>query len=238
MDRKFNILYEWFYSIQCNKYLEHADKEAFDTVEEKNNVSKVVRSGWNRYIETRKEKLLTMNERDIGNFFEAVDLEFPPYTRPMQDDIDFDEDEIFDDSEDASDIYDDDDDELDRDLELLNQELNDLADELEDIPEEEREDVVMLMLAFPALQEIGFPVDVFISGDGSTHLTAEQRQQIDWARQLAYKIVDMIEERDGIQQKKKEEEASRFASAFIPPDKIRSVILEIQATYERGRDKS
>ncbi len=238
MDRQFDKLYTIFYSIQCEKYFEQTDKEIFDTTEEKNNVSKVISSGWDQYIETKKEKLLTMSERDIGNFFEAVELEFPRYARPMKGDIDSDEDELFDeDIEELSEYYDDDDDEdLDRDLELLNQELNELANELEDIPEEEREDVVMLMLAFPALQEIGFPVEVFLSGDGSAHLTAQQRQQIDWARQLAYKIVDMIEEDDTTQMKEKEEDVVRFASAFIPSDKIQQVITEIQTTYKRGRD--
>lgn len=238
MDQQFEKLYALFYSIQCEKYFEQENKEIFDTTEEENNVSKSIRNGWNEFIESKKEKLLTMSGRDIGNLFEAVDLEFPRYTRPLKDDIDFDEDDYFDeDVEDITDHYDEDDeDDLDQDMELLNRELNELASELEDIPEGEREDVIMLMLAFPALQEISFPVEVFLSGDGSAHLTVKQRQQIDWARQLAYKVVEMIEEDDETRKEEIEEDMTRFASAFIPPEKIQKVIREMQTAYERGRD--
>jgi len=121
-------------------------------------------------------------------------------------------------------------------MDILHEELERLSDELDEIPESEREDVIMLMLAFPALQEIAFPIEVFISGDGGTHLTQQQRQQIDWARQLAYKIAEMSDEEDVTERKGMLKDIEKFASAFIPKDRIDSVIREIQNTYERGKN--
>lgn len=230
MDDTFKKLFNRFYSIQCEKYFEQTGKEVFDTVDEEEAVLKAVRNGWNEYIESKKEKLLEMKDRDINSFFDAVEIEFPRFKRKYDSDIGFDDDDEFFDESDSGD-----DEDLDREMESLDEELNKLADELESIPEEEREDVVMLMLAFPALQEIGFPVEVFMSGDGSTHLTDKQRQQIDWARQLAYKIVEMVEEENPDEKRKKHDEITRFASVFVPKMKIVKVVEEIRTAYERGR---
>ncbi len=240
MEQKFKKLFDRFYSIQCEKYFEHAGKDVFDTSDEEESILKTIRNGWNKYIESKKENLLHMKERDIDNFFDAVDIDFPRFKHIKNDDIDFDEDDFLgeDDLEDGSRIFDgdDEDDDIDREMELLNEELNKLSDELESIPEEDREDVVMLMLAFPALQEIGFPVEVFMSGDGSTHLTDMQRQQIDWARQLAYKIVDMAEEPDPKQKATMHKEITQFAAAFVSSSNIEKVVREIQTAYERGKN--
>ncbi len=225
MEQKFIKLFERFLSIQTGKYLQQKGKEIFDSPAEEEMVEKTVREGWNEYIESKKEDLLSMSERSIVNFFEAIELNFPHYKK-RDDDVElFDEDRI----------DEDDFEELDEeDIEELNDELNRLADELESIPEDERQDVVMLMLAFPALQEVGFPISIFMGGDGNVQLNETQRQQIDWARQLAYKIVDMADESDVDVKKEKYDHVKEFAAAFIRRDKIDNVIEEIRNAYERG----
>ncbi len=234
MEQTYKELFDRFYQIQCEKYLESAGKETFETGVEKETILKTVREGWDQYIESKKEKLLAMSEREIGNLFEAIDLEFPRYTDKKNENLFFDGDDI----ESLDEFYggDDDDEDYDEDIEALNEELNRLSDELDAIPEDEREDVVMLMLAFPALQEIGFPVDVFMGGDGSTHLTDKQREQIDWARQLAYKIVEMSDETDPEEKSAKYKEITTFAAAFVPSPKIEKVVTEIQTAYESGKN--
>jgi hypothetical protein len=243
METRFKSLFDRFYYIQCEKYFELTGRGVFNSADEEKIILNTIRDGWNKYIESKKEKLLTMNNRDIGNLFEAIDLEFPRYKYDVQEGPDIDEEETFDgdEVEDLDDFFEDttgeedDDKDFDNVMEMLGEELNKLSDELEAIPEEEREDVIMLMLAFPALVEIGFPVDVFMSGDGSTHLTDKQRQQIDWARQLAYKIVEMVEEENINEKNRKNEEITRFASVFVPKSKINKVVMEIREAYERGR---
>jgi len=220
MEQKFIELFERFLSIQTEKYLQQNGKEIFDSPGEEEMIEKKVREGWNEYIESKKEDLLSMSERSIVNFFEAIELNFPHYKKRDDDVVLFDEDDF---------------EELDdEDMEELNDELNRLADELESIPEDERQDVVMLMLAFPALQEIGFPISIFMGGDGNVQLNETQRQQIDWARQLAYKIVDMADEPDVYVKKEKYDHVKEFAAAFIQRDKIDNVIEEIRTAYEQG----
>jgi len=237
MDPKYQQLFDHFYSTQCEKYFQQSGRDVFITESEEQAVYEAIRNGWNTYIETRKENLLVMKKRDITNFFEAVELEFPRYrntewskTGPESDDI---TDSLAGESMDEFD--DDNDEELDNEIDILHEELERLSDELNEIPESERQDVIMLMLAFPALQEIAFPIEVFISGDGGTHLTQQQRQQIDWARQLAYKIVEMSDEEDVTEKNGMLKDIEKFASAFIPKDRIDAVIREIQNTYERGK---
>jgi hypothetical protein len=244
METRFKSLFDRFYYIQCEKYFELTGKEVFNSADEEKLILDTIRDGWNKYIESKKENLLTMNNRDIGNLFEAIDLEFPRYKYLAQEDLDIDEEETYDEDEieDFEDFFEDttgevdDDKNFDNEMEILNEELSKLSDELDAIPEEEREDVIMLMLAFPALVEIGFPVDVFMSGDGSTHLTDKQRQQIDWARQLAYKIVEMVEEENTTEKEKLSKGIRDFASAFIPLTKIDKIVAEIRKAYERGRN--
>jgi hypothetical protein len=235
MEQKYKKLFERFYFIQCEKYFETTGKEVFETEAEEYLILRAIRDGWNKYIESKKENLLTMQDRDIGNFFEAVDLEFPRYTHAKDDnalsDDDIGESNKFADEDFDEDLIGDEDEEF----EFLEDELNRLSDELNAIPEDEREDVMMLMLGFPALQEVGFPVDVFMGGDGSTQLTDKQRQQIDWARQLAYKIVEMVEEENPTEKRKKNHEIIRFAAVFVPAAKIGKVVEEIRTAYERGR---
>lgn len=238
MDQKYQQLFNHFYSIQCEKYYQQSGRDVFITESEEQAVYEAIRNGWNTYIETRKENLLAMKNRDITNFFEAVEIEFPRCRHTGNPKIDPEPDDVTDsvDEESEDEFYDDNDEELDNEIDFLHEELEKLSEELDEIPESEREDVIMLMLAFPALQEIGFPIEVFISGDGSTHLTKEQRQQIDWARQLAYKIVEMSDEEDETERKEMLENIVKFASAFIPKNSIDTVIREIQNTYERGKN--
>jgi hypothetical protein len=238
MDAKFQELFKRFYSVQCEKYLQNSGRNSFGTRSEELAVYRAILDGWNTYIETGKEKLLTMKHRDIINFFEAVELGFPRHRSTERSEIDSASDDAFDpDSEEPDDEFEGDEDELpENEMDFLQEELERLSDELDEIPESEREDVIMLMLAFPALQEIGFPIDVFISGDGSTHLTAQQRQQIDWARQLAYKVVAVADEEDENEKNELFADTVHFASAFIKKDRIDSVIREIQTTYERGKN--
>jgi len=236
MDQQFSKLFEKFFAVQSEKYLEVKNKEVFDSPEEKEMVKKVVQDGWDTYIETKKNDLLSMSEHSIVNFFEAIDLTFPAYGE--SDKTDFLSDEMVDDdeTEDFDALFNtEDSDELDDDdMEELHEELNRLADELESIPEDERQDVVMLMLAFPALQEIGFPINIFMGGDGNVQLNETQRKQIDWARQLAYKIVDMADEHDINAKSEKYDHVKEFAAAFIPEGNIEHVIDEIRIAYERG----
>jgi hypothetical protein len=237
-----------FLKVQCKKYLEYARKSDFETDREMDSVAKIIREGWETYIESKREQLLAMSERDVLNFFDAIELDYGGVAVNANDaetddtvsdggpEIEFDDDEDIDDLFDAD--YGDEDledleDSLDFDADMLDEEM---SNELESLPENEREDVILLMLAFPALQEIGFPIKVFMGGDGGTHLTDIQRKQIDWARQLAGKIVQMYEET--VSEKKEElyREIEAFAVAFIPPSKVGKVIAEIQRAFQRGRD--
>lgn len=240
--RDFKQLYNRYCSIQRKKYFDTVGKDTFDDETESRVIEEVIRQGWDEYIETKKEKLLTMKERDIVNFFEAIDLAFPEDARKNESaDLHSDPEYVgLDDSDGLDELFDEEfdseeDDEMSRELEMLSEELDQLSDELNSIPEEEREDVIMLMLAFPALQETGFPINAFLGGDGSVQLTDLQRTQIDWARQLAYKIVDFVEEPDEGMKKTMYEDIRRFAMEFVPPSKVESVIQEIQEAYERGR---
>jgi len=230
MERKYLKLFEQFNFIQSEKYLKEVGRDDYRSESEERMVEETIRDGWNTYIETKKEDLLSMSERSIVNFFEAIELEFPRHKDIQRDSSSAADDEGYDE------LFNEEDDiENEEDyMEELNEELNRLSNELESIPENERQDVVMLMLAFPALREIGFPIDIFMSGDGSAQLNEKQRQQIDWARQLAYKIVEMIEEPKPIPKKQKHDEVRKFAAAFLPTDKIDDVIKEIQTAYEMG----
>jgi hypothetical protein len=213
--------YELFKEIQRKQYFLASGKKGYTRSIEENLIENIIHRGWEESVVPEQNALAGKSERELIAFFETIRLEFPIFS----------DDDLSDQTEDEYIDLDD----IEEFDEIMEEDIDSFSRELDSIPDENREDVLMLMLAFPALQTIGFPITVFLSGDGGAQLTDRQRQQIDWARQLAYKVVEMIETKKKSDTNKLQQEAERFAAAFVPKDKIRSVIDEIREAYVRGK---
>jgi hypothetical protein len=210
-------LYELFRHTQRKQYFLASGKKGYTRSIEENLIENIIRRGWEESVLPERNTLAGKSERELIAFFKTIELEFPIFS----------DDDLSDEYIDLDDIE-----EFD---EIMEEDIDSFSRELDSIPDENREDVLMLMLAFPALQTIGFPITVFLSGDGGAQLTDRQRQQIDWARQLAYKVVEIVETKKKSEKNKLQQEAERFAAAFVPKDKVGSVIDEIREAYVRGR---
>jgi hypothetical protein len=222
-----------FRSIQLARYFTLAAKKDFTTSEEAEIINRLITTAYTKFIEPVRKKLLNMNTKERLRYFNNVDIDFPLY--PDRDnglgDIEFDTDDEdlgFDEEKEMEEL-------LDR-LEVDDIEEPDGDYIFDGIPEEEREDVVMLMIAFPALREAGFPIDIFLGGAKHPDLSDKQRQQIDWGLQLAYKIADIERTKSTAKRKKLIDDLRTFAGFFLPEEKIDSVIKEMRITYRKGME--
>jgi hypothetical protein len=222
-----------FRNIQLARYFTLAAKKDFTTSEEAEIIHRLIGTAFTKLIEPVRKKLVIMNTKERLGYLCNIDIDFPLYPDRQNrlGDIEFepdDTDQEFDEDEDMEELFDrlEDDDIEEPDGDYI----------FDGIPEEEREDVVMLMIAFPALREAGFPIDIFLSGSNHPDLSDKQRQQIDWGLQLAYKVSDIERTKSTAKRKKLLGDLRTFAGSFLPEEKLDSVIKEMQITYRKGME--
>jgi hypothetical protein len=224
-----------FRDVQLGRYFMLTAKKDFSTSEEAEIINRLISTAYVKYIEPVRKKLSVMNSKERTIYFSNINIEFPLYPGRENEleEIEVDADDVEFDIEEDEDLAELLDQLEDDDLEHLD-ELDD-EDIFDGIPEEDREDVVMLMIAFPALKEAGFPLDIFLAGTKHPDLSEKQRQQIDWGLQLAYKVAEIEQTRNTTKRKRLFNDLRTFAGAFLPEKKIDNVLKEMKKTYRKGR---